>query len=95
MKNIEVEYEELEQPLLIDDIAFGTRVILFNDDVHTFDEVAEQIIKAIGCDLDKAWQLTTEVHQQGKAAVYEGELEECLKVSSILEEIALLTQIEC
>lgn len=95
MKNNVIEYQESPQIELIDDIAFGTRVILFNDEIHSFDEVINQIIKAIGCDLNKATQLTDEVHNTGKAAVYEGELDECLRVSSILEEIGLLTQIEC
>ena len=95
MKNITIEYQEKPLIELIDDIAFGTRVILFNDEIHSFEEVINQIIKATGCDLGKATQLTNEVHSNGKAAVYEGELDECLRVSSVLEEIGLLTQIEC
>jgi ATP-dependent Clp protease adapter protein ClpS len=95
MKNVEIKYQELEELEVINDIAFGTRVILFNDEIHTFDEVANQIVKAIGCDFDKAMQLTNEVHNNGKTSVYEGELTECLRVSEVLEEIALLTQIEC
>ncbi len=69
-------------------------VILFNDEVHTFDEVIEQLIKALRCDTAKAEALTWEVHNNGKAAVYTGEMSECLKVNSVLEEIALHTQIE-
>jgi len=85
MNNVEVEYQELEEVVLINDIAFGTRVILFNDEIHSFDEVANQIIKAIGCNHDKAMQLTNEVHNCGKAVIYEGELKECLRVSGVLE----------
>ena len=95
IKNVEIEYQELEEIELISNIAFGTRVLLFNDEIHTFDEVANQIIKATGCDFEKAMQLTNEVHNNGKAVVFEGELAECLKVSGVLEEIGLLTQIEC
>jgi ATP-dependent Clp protease adaptor protein ClpS len=69
-------------------------VILFNDEIHTFDEVIEQLIKALRCDTTKAEALTWEVHNNGKAAVYKGEMSECLKVNSVLEEIALHTQIE-
>jgi ATP-dependent Clp protease adaptor protein ClpS len=69
-------------------------VILFNDEIHTFDEVIEQLIKALRCDTTKAEALTWEVHNSGKAAVYKGEMSECLKVNSVLEEIALHTQIE-
>jgi ATP-dependent Clp protease adaptor protein ClpS len=69
-------------------------VILFNDEIHTFDEVIEQLIKALRCDTTKAEALTWEVHNSGKAAVYKGEMSECLKVNSVLEEIGLHTQIE-
>jgi len=70
------------------------RVILFNDAWHTFEEVIGQIIKAIKCDTKKAEQITMEVHTKGKAVVYEGEMTECLRVNSVLEEISLHTQIE-
>lgn len=71
----------------------ASRVILFNDDWHSFDEVIAQLIKATNCSFEKARALTFEVHVKGKAVVYSGELKECLRVSSILEEIALHTQI--
>jgi ATP-dependent Clp protease adaptor protein ClpS len=70
------------------------KVILFNDEVHTFEEVISQIMKATGCDQPRAEALTWEVHHTGKAMVYEGPMTECLKVSAVLEEIALHTQIE-
>ncbi|MFH0734460.1 MAG: ATP-dependent Clp protease adaptor ClpS [bacterium] len=75
-------------------IKLAYNVILFNDDWHSFDEVINQIIKAIRCSYDKATSLTLQVHLQGKSVVYSGDLQNCLKVSSILEEIALHTQIE-
>ena len=70
------------------------KVILFNDEVHTFDEVITQIIKATGCDQARAEALTWEVHNTGKAMVYEGEITKCVQVSHVLEEIELSTQIE-
>lgn len=69
-------------------------VILFNDEVHTFDEVIDQLIKALRCDSAKAEALTWEVHSNGKAAVFEGTMDDCVRVSGVLEEIALHTQIE-
>ena len=68
-------------------------VLLFNDDIHTFDEVISQLIKAIQCTFEKARDIAFEVHTKGKALVFSGSLTECLKISSILEEIALHTQI--
>lgn len=70
------------------------KVILFNDDVHTFDEVIGQLIKATKCTREKAEGLALEVHNNGKAIVFGGELPKCMEVSSILEEIQLMTQIE-
>lgn len=70
------------------------KVILFNDEVHTFEEVIAQLLKALRCDTGKAESLTWEVHSRGKAAVFDGPMDECLRVSGVLQEIALHTQIE-
>jgi ATP-dependent Clp protease adapter protein ClpS len=94
-ETFEIETEEEVDVATVKDIFFGSRVLLFNDEIHTFDEVINQIIKAISCDVPRAEQLTMEVHTNGKAVVFEGEMLDCIKVSSILEEIALHTQIEC
>ncbi len=86
----------LEQPEEEEETALQepAKVILFNDDVHTFEEVIGQLIKATRCDRSKAEALAWEVHTQGKAVVFSGELPRCMEVSSILEEIELMTQIE-
>lgn len=70
-----------------------SRVILYNDDHHTFDEVIDQVCKATGCSESKAEAIAWEVHLRGQACVWEGEIFECLRVSSVLEEIALHTQV--
>jgi ATP-dependent Clp protease adaptor protein ClpS len=75
-------------------IGLGSRVILFNDDWHTFDDVIDQLMKATNCSFTEARDKTFEVHIKGKAVVYTGEMADCLKVSGILEEILLHTQIE-
>jgi len=91
--------EEYKPELVTDEIdtintAFPSKVILFNDNIHSFDEVIAQLIKAIRCSTEHAENLAWEVHTKGKACVYEGEIEDCLRVSGILEEIGLHTQIE-
>ncbi len=75
------------------DITLSSRVILYNDDWHSFDEVITQLIKAVNCTYEQARSFAFEVHVKGKAIVYSGSLKSCLKVTSILEEIALHTQI--
>jgi ATP-dependent Clp protease adapter protein ClpS len=72
----------------------AAKVILYNDEYHTFDEVIVQLVKAISCSADEAESIAWEVHTKGKSMVYEGEMPDCLRVSAILEEIALHTQIE-
>ncbi len=74
-------------------IGLPFKVILYNDDWHTFDEVIIQLIKATKCSFESARAFAFEVHVKGKAIVYNGSIQECLKVSSILEEIALNTQV--
>lgn len=88
------EPEVLDDVISNDDVTYSSKVILFNDDWHTFDEVISQIVKATGKSFDKAQDLTHQVHNDGKAVVYDGDMSDCLKVSSILEEISLHTQIE-
>lgn len=86
---------EIEEQLDQDtEIQQPAKVVLFNDEVHTFEEVINQIIKATGCDLSRAEEMTWEVHTRGKAIVFEGEMTRCVQVSSVLEEIDLMTQIE-
>jgi ATP-dependent Clp protease adaptor protein ClpS len=74
-------------------VGFPCRVILYNDEVHTFEEVIVQLIKAVGCTFEQGRSFAFEVHVKGKAHVFSGDLPSCLKVTSVLEEIALHTQI--
>jgi ATP-dependent Clp protease adaptor protein ClpS len=86
----------LEQPEQDEEVITQepAKVILFNDEVHTFDEVIIQLMKAIKCTESKAEALAWEVHNAGKAVVYTGEVVKCVQVSGVLEEIRLMTQIE-
>jgi ATP-dependent Clp protease adapter protein ClpS len=68
-------------------------VILFNDQVHSFDEVVSQVYKAIG-NRGKAEEITMEAHNNGRAIVITAHKEKCEMVASILEEINLGVKIE-
>ena len=70
------------------------QVVLFNDEVHSFDEVILQLQKAAGYSLEKATELTWRVHNNGKAVVYIGTKEDCGKVAGVLGQIKLSTQVE-
>ncbi len=86
----------LEEPVQDEEVSVQepAKVILFNDDIHTFEEVIGQLVKATGCAESKAEALAWEVHSKGRAVVYSGELPRCIEVSSVLEEIQLMTQVE-
>lgn len=86
------EFDEmvLEETIL----GLQARVILYNDEEHTFDEVIYQLIKATGCSTHRAEELAFEVDGRGLACVYQGDVTRCLGVSSVLQEIALHTSVE-
>ena len=70
------------------------KVILYNDDIHSFDEVILQLIKATGCSLTKATRIALKAHVTGKALAYTGSFEDCFRVNGVLREIQLVTEIE-
>lgn len=70
------------------------RVMLFNDNEHTFEEVIQQLMIAISCSRSKAERLTWLVHTHGRSMVFIGSMEACLQVSAVLEEIVLRTEIQ-
>ena len=88
-----LELEELE---VIDSIGtdFSAKVILFNDEWHSFDEVINQLLKALKCSQQHAENLTWEVHNNGKSVVFEGDIQDALRITSILGEISLNSIIE-
>jgi len=79
--------------LLDAEVALLARVILYNDDIHTFDEVALQLMKAVGCSWNEAEAIAFEVDSRGHAIAFEGDFSDCLRVSGVLEEIALHTEV--
>lgn len=70
------------------------KVILYNDDVHTMDEVVFQLQKATGCSLERATMIMSEAHMRGRAVCYEGAKEECQKVAAVLRQIRLQVEVD-
>ena len=67
--------------------------VLFNDDWHTFPEVAHQLVKAVRCTYERGLALANVVHHTGSAIVYHGTKERCEAVAVVLEDIKLKTQV--
>lgn len=89
-----VEVDVMEETQEDEALDTPWKLILYDDDIHTFDEVINQLIKALGCSKSHAEELTFKVHNDGKAVVFEGSFEECLKRNSVLQEIQLITEIK-
>ncbi|MCH7674411.1 ATP-dependent Clp protease adaptor ClpS [candidate division KSB1 bacterium] len=70
------------------------KVVLYNDEIHSFDEVILQVQKATGYSLVEATRISMEAHFKGKAVAYSGEFVDCNKVAGILREIGLLIEIQ-
>jgi ATP-dependent Clp protease adapter protein ClpS len=58
------------------------------------DEVCEQIMKAIRCDMNKAMNIMMTAHNTGRAIVITAHQERCEHVAAVLEEIRLGTKVE-
>jgi len=67
--------------------------ILHNCDCHTFEDVVKQLIKAIACSEDRAWEIAWEVHNTGKAVVKVGPETECARVGNILAATGLVVTV--
>ena len=67
--------------------------ILHNCECHTFEQVEDQLIKAIHCTLSRARAIAYEVHTKGQSIVYEGPRERCEAVADVLGSIGLLVKV--
>ena len=74
-------------------VGTGWRVVLFNCECHTFDEVERQLMKAVRCTLSQARAWSWEVHSKGCAVVYTGAQERCEAVAAVLEDIKLTVKV--
>ncbi len=68
-------------------------IILFNDDVNTFDFVIDSLISVCEHTLEQAEQCTYLVHYKGKCAVKTGEFEELKSKCTQLLNLGLSAEI--
>jgi len=69
-------------------------VILYNDDVHAFEDVILWVQKATGCPLEEAVRITLEAHQEGRARAYDGPRADCERVCGSLRSHGLQAEID-
>lgn len=69
-------------------------VIVFNNEVNTFDEVIDILQKATGCSLQEAEMETWEIHHTGRSVVHHGDRSECERVAAIIATIGIRVAVE-
>ncbi len=72
-----MEYTKtIEKEILLEQLTSLRSVILFNDDVNTFDWVIESLVDTCGHSWEQAEQCSLIVHYKGKCDVKSGTYEE-------------------
>lgn len=72
----------------------GFKIVLFNDDVNTFDHVIETLVRVCDHDPLQAEQCALLVHYTGKCEVKSGELSELIPKCSALLDAGLSAEIQ-
>ncbi len=69
-------------------------LILFNDDIHSFDYVIDSLVKVCKHNLEQAEQCTLIVHYKGKCAIKSGTQKQLNPMGVRLSKLGLSTTIE-
>ncbi len=93
MTNNYTDTEELLELDVITKEKKENNIILFNDDVNTFEWVIECLTKYCGHDTIQAEQCATLVHYTGKCAVKNGSIEKLKPICETLLEKGLSAEI--
>lgn len=75
---------ELEEPVVLEKEVESHQLIVFNDDVNTFDYVIESLIKVCKHNPVQAEQCTYLIHYKGKCDVQSGSYEKLVKMCTSL-----------
>jgi ATP-dependent Clp protease adaptor protein ClpS len=79
----------------VEEVLVGQRdLIVFNDDVNTFDHVIESLIKVCKHEVEQAVQCTYIVHFNGKCQVKRGEYEKLEPMCTALLERGISAEIQ-
>ncbi len=82
-----------EQVDTLEDVQKNNEIVLYNDDVNTFDHVIETLIFACDHTAEQAEQCSIIVHYKGKCTVKTGQYEELKPRCSKLLEAGLSAEI--
>jgi ATP-dependent Clp protease adaptor protein ClpS len=88
----------IEAPVRIEDLSHTQGrgewiVVVYNNEVNTFDEVTEILMRATGCPMEEAEMETWEIHHLGRSVVHWGGREECGQVAEIIATIGIRVEV--
>lgn len=83
----------LEEVLVEEQVGLNNEIIVYNDDVNTFDHVIETLIRVCNHTSEQAEQCSIIIHYKGKCTVKTGALDELKPQCSSLLEAGLSAEI--
>jgi ATP-dependent Clp protease adaptor protein ClpS len=93
--NMSGTYIETEEVIDLQELLTDSRkLVVYNDDVNTFDHVIDCLIDICKHDTLQAEQLTTLIHYKGRAIVKEGDEEKIKPMCTALTDKGLSAVIE-
>ena len=93
VKKMSTLIKNKEEVLLAEKVAINNEIVLYNDDVNTFDHVIECLIKYCDHTDEQAEQCAILVHYKGKCTVKTGSFDELKPQCSALLEQGLSAEI--
>ena len=83
----------LEEILHDEAISFDNEIVMYNDDVNTFDHVIDTLIRVCKHTSEQAEQCSLIVHYKGKCTVKTGAMDELIPLCTQLLEAGLSAEI--
>lgn len=94
MTTIEIDQETTVENLIESLLAPTKNIVVYNDDVNTFEHVILCLIKYCCHSLEQAEQCTHIIHNNGKCAVKSGDYKKLKPIYEALLENSILAKIE-
>ena len=94
MTTIEIDQETAVEDLIENLLAPTKNIVVYNDDVNTFEHVILCLIKYCRHSLEQAEQCTHIIHNNGKCAVKSGNFNKLKPIYEALLENGILAKIE-
>ena len=82
----------VEEEVILDDVKLYSLVV-FNDDVNTFDHVIDTLIEYCGHTFEQAEQCTLIIHFKGKCVVKNGDFEELAPIRKAITDRGISAEI--